>query len=590
MFKIDRYLNFLLENKSSGKMKIYYTERLRELFKDIKFMDPGNIVSILLHIENKSEYLDKYTLIDISEDKNDYLTFIQVNRILRNSDIEGISLSKEIIDSGKNYLSNYRTEVGLGRWVSRVMLEVYDKQMLPSQVSRLVDFYRSVYDEKYDEESLFEIVKGEDIKKWYNENNYDKKVGQLGNSCMRYEWCEDFFDIYVENPEVCSLLLMYNQAKSKIIARSLLWKLTNGKIYQDRIYSNYDSDMFKVKNWAVGKGYLVYEKYENTILEVKVKPKKYENYPYMDTFVCYNPELGILSSDESLWPGQGFIKLQDSEGGFTSDNVVYSNYHDEFIEKEQAVYAIGLDGEDYFKRHEVYQIDGKYYFEDLTTYSSYHDRVLLLDDSVYSDLLNDSLDPNNENVIEVIIDKSGNTDWSVLSRPDTWIKEGNLYYHSDEYIYDPYEQKRRFLDDSDKEYLKEEIKKELNITKSNMPIDIVKKVYETNDYNKEELINQIKNNKIFIEKIKGIYWGFTPDKIPTANDLYKGVFAYIVDDNKTSLHNIVGKLFGKEDEIYFRNLQYRNISISYILQQIYSSIEYEKVSNIMYKLFLYKIL
>ena len=37
MYKIDKFLDFLLEKVSSGKVRIYYSDKLREIFKEIKF-------------------------------------------------------------------------------------------------------------------------------------------------------------------------------------------------------------------------------------------------------------------------------------------------------------------------------------------------------------------------------------------------------------------------------------------------------------------------------------------------------------------------------------------------------------------------
>jgi len=49
----------------------------------------------------------------------------------------------------------------------------------------------------------FEIVKGKDIRYWYNVDNYSQVKGQLGSSCMRYDYCESI-----------------NNAKSNLYSRS----------------------------------------------------------------------------------------------------------------------------------------------------------------------------------------------------------------------------------------------------------------------------------------------------------------------------------------------------------------------------------
>jgi hypothetical protein len=43
----------------------------------------------------------------------------------------------------------------------------------------------------------FEIVSGDDIKKYYNEESYyTTGSGTLGTSCMRYSRCEEYLNIY----------------------------------------------------------------------------------------------------------------------------------------------------------------------------------------------------------------------------------------------------------------------------------------------------------------------------------------------------------------------------------------------------------
>ncbi len=287
-------------------------------------------------------------------------------------------------------------------------------------------------------------------------------------------------------------------------------------------------------------------------------------------------------------------KLQETNGKFLSDNVVYSSHHDMFLEIDEVIWAIGIDGGDYFKVDEVHEVDGKYYFEKLIVFSDYHQRFLVFDDSYYSELLDDYLDPKDKDVIEVIIDENESTDFSVLSRPDTWIKEGDSYYSSEEYIYDPYEQERRFLSKSEKKNIVQKIESELEIDHL-VPIkdmrihikDIAKEVYNTNDYNKEELTNQIKNHQIFKEKLRN--WGLL-DENQNADILAKGAFAYIARAYDEALYDVVGELFDANYEKYFYSLQRNNIGITNRLELLYSSLEYQKISDTMHKLFLYKVL
>ena len=48
----------------------------------------------------------------------------------------------------------------------------------------------------------FEIVEGEDIRYWYLDEHYYRCDGTLGNSCMRYEQAQPYFDIYVDKAKM----------------------------------------------------------------------------------------------------------------------------------------------------------------------------------------------------------------------------------------------------------------------------------------------------------------------------------------------------------------------------------------------------
>lgn len=595
MYKIDKYLDFLLEKNTLGKLRIYYSDKLREMFKEIKFRDPGNIVSILLNIENKDEYLDSYTLVDVT-DKNDTISFIQVNRIIRGegwTEDHSTELDSSILDKDNDYWKKARTSVGLGRWATRVISEVYNKIILPSDVSRLVDFYRSVFDEE--NLDLYEVVSGEEIKKWYLEDNYYKNIGQLGNSCMKHDYCQDYFSIYTENPEVCKLLVYFKDTtKTKILGRSLLWKLTNGKIYQDRIYASYDSDILKMKEWAKSKGYLTRDDLDDTTSYVQVKAKDYIEYPYMDTFLVYNMNTGLLSNDEDLWPDEGYIKLQETDGTYQSDQVVWSNYNDEYISKDQAIKAIGKNGEDYFYKQQVHYIKGVYYQEDLVSFSSTLKSYVLNREAVWSRVIGDTLDPDDERVIKIYQDRDKKLyDWSTINHPETWVKEGDTYYHSNFYIKNPYGDGYIFIKEN--KDLRNKIEKELNIPSlkdvttedyRNIMVNIIKDIYENDDYDKEYVINYIINSKRYKEGIQGIYWGFTKEENIKPENLILAILVSSITNWSYDFEE-VAKLINAELGDLYNKYKRRNIWLGDRIKNLYLGIDYSKVSDRLYKLYLY---
>lgn len=589
MYKLDKYLDFLLEKSSGGKLRIYYSNKLREMFKEIKFRDPGNIVSTLLSIENKDEYLDNYTLVDVT-DKNDTISLIQVNRIMRGENWSGenhpTQLDKSILDEQGDYWKKARTSIGLGRWANRVMSEVYNKAVSPSDISRLVDFYRSIFDEE--NVDLFEVVSGEDIRKWYLEYNYKKKIGQLGNSCMKYDYCQDYLNIYTENPDVCKLLVYYGDTtKTNIIGRSLLWELTTGEKYQDRIYANHDSDMLIMKKWAKDQGYdFFYPDLDDEGTKyVQIKKGDYNEYPYMDTFLVYNTEKGLLSNDEDLWPNDGYIKIQETDGTYISDQAVWSEYNGEYIPKDQAIKAIGKYDEDYFYQNQVQNIKGVYYHEDLLSFSSTLKKYVLNRESVLSRVIGDILDPDDESVIKIYQDRNKRLfDWSTINNPETWVKEGDIYYHSDFYIKDPYGEGYIFTNENIN--LKNKIKEELNITSIFDMINIIKDVYNENDYNKEYVIDYITNSKKFKEGIKGIYWGFTKEENIKPEDLVLAILVSPITNWKYNYEEASKLIDPDLGEKYFKYRR-RNLWLAERIKDLYLGIDYSKVSDKLYKLYLY---
>lgn len=205
-------------------------------------------------------------------------------------------------------------EIKIGRAVRQIFKEL-DIKTTDKAIEEFVNAYKS-YIDYIKADKIIELVEGEDIKHWYLEtNNYGS--GQLSNSCMRYKSCQTYFDIYTKNPQVCQLLILRSPDINKITGRALLWKLTNGRLYMDRIYCNMDSDVNIFKKWGKENNVsYTYDKFveEDKKLTVQLNNKiKYKQYPYMDTFGYFNKKDGILCS-ETL---PSYLGLQDTDGGIS---------------------------------------------------------------------------------------------------------------------------------------------------------------------------------------------------------------------------------------------------------------------------------
>lgn len=229
------------------------------------------------------------------------------------------------VDNSKQVWSKNRQEIKVGRAI-RALLNVIGEKPLDKDIETFVNLYKSVVDKLNDKFSLFSKVSGDDIAYWYNSDNYYRCSGMLGSSCMS-SVPASYFSIYVENPDVCSLVIYKSpDDEDKIIGRSLLWKLTDGKMFMDRIYTVNDSDVELFRQYAREMGW--YHKRENSngqddravspegekvTLNVTVQVRKgsYKKYPYLDTLKFYDVDHGILSYECD----GDCITLEDTSGG-----------------------------------------------------------------------------------------------------------------------------------------------------------------------------------------------------------------------------------------------------------------------------------
>ena len=150
--------------------------------------------------------------------------------------------------------------------------------------------------------SRFEIVEGEELLKWYNQDNYlDRGRGRLGGSCMR-AGDRATLKIYWDNPDTVKLLILKDyDHPDKIIGRSLLWQLEDGNQMMDTIYTNNDADVNVYKEFARAKDYIIGEDTRGNqqfFARTKVKRRGYDRYPSIDTMRNWDRTTGQISNRE----------------------------------------------------------------------------------------------------------------------------------------------------------------------------------------------------------------------------------------------------------------------------------------------------
>lgn len=231
-----------------------------------------------------------------------------------------------------NTPENLRGSVKIGRFINKIF-DLYfadDKEQRAnysaSDVEKFVNAYSALILYRRNASTFFEIVTGEKIKHWYLKDNYAAQTGQLGSSCMRHASCQDYFNLYIENPDVCQLLIFKNVTGDKINGRALLWIDVNGKKWIDRVYTIKDNYMSLFSKWAEENGYTdIYRSSDET--KVKVKNKDYVYYPYVDSlnrlkFSCDIDDLTDDDLDKEAFlttydPDRPYIILVETDGEYS---------------------------------------------------------------------------------------------------------------------------------------------------------------------------------------------------------------------------------------------------------------------------------
>ena len=410
------YDDFLLEEYLKLDLPLYYSKELKSTLASIASKgDP--VASFLYYGESTDSVKSDITLVGLGQG-NDKVSFIQVNRILRMidkqlGDPESKNQGTGYGQTEQDYINQIwrikhnfdhpawkeqRTELGVGRFATKISQKA-GKNFTPVQINDFVDKFKAYIDFQTTKKDRFEVVQGEEIRKWYDEDTYEDPEYHLNNSCMRYSRCQDYLDIYVENTNQVTMVIMKGTDPDKIIGRALIWKLDNGEIYLDRPYANNDEDINLFKEWGRNKGYSVYSDYKHK--EVTLDKANFKYYPYMDTFKWLNRGKKLLSTDSSEFDdgNDDWVKLEDTGGGYTeAQQGVWSDHDGEYIDEEYAVWAediqsyIHSDDSYYLEYKDQYvsqganvvhsEYDSQYYLEEDTVHSEYLDDYVYAEDAI----------------------------------------------------------------------------------------------------------------------------------------------------------------------------------------------------------------
>jgi hypothetical protein len=451
---IHRYNSFtedLLLEKIVNESMIYYTKDFKDSLLKLVYQTRDKkslIAQNLLEVEYTDVKPDM-TFISLADNEGD-IKFTQFKKAfsLIKKGVEGRRYSedstKSLLDAIEQKLSDgsisqsdinnlftdphyelstkSRNSTGIGRLVNQIFPGKYSSK----EVEEFVNNFKNI---NKPSENKFLLVKGEDIRKYYLFSNYEQESSDLGNSCMRYTRCQEYLDIYVENPNQVQLLVYLNE-EDKVLGRALLWVLNDEKsddiegaeYFLDRIYGIDDSikklfqDHAETQGWAwrtksgySDTKYITYKGEEHSGVKMSIELDKYDfnYYPYMDTFKeLDNSESKLYNNDDEdrNWT------LNHTDGTYEDNNGVWSDYHDRRIPEDEAVYS---DWEDtYILRNQAVEVTlgsrryRGWYPEDhnALVYDEFREEYINEDDAVYSEFLDKSFFNEDEEYIITWVD------------------------------------------------------------------------------------------------------------------------------------------------------------------------------------------
>jgi len=363
---------------------VYLPVILSSRFRDILTRINDNISIFILSMENNQDYAFQYSFFDITDDEST-VSFIQANKYQEIPQVRG--------NGDMVWSCGSRNEIRVGRLINKIA-----PFYTPSEIERWVNSFKAEYKNAL-KNIKFKIVEGCEIAKYYNGKRYSRGNGSLNKSCMRYDQCEQYMDLYTKNPDKIKMLIL-QESRDLIGGRAILWKLDepSDTWLLDRIYVKEDSDAILFKKHAEKQGWLykaaqtfdavkvVKDGFEiNIDMKVHVKGD-FKYFPYMDTLFYYNAKEKYLTNiDKEYEEISNIVKLRETNGADSgNENFVYDVLNKEFINIEDSIFCYYGDG--YTHKNNAFFIKefDEYSYPSELRYSTHHKRFLTSQSSVYS--------------------------------------------------------------------------------------------------------------------------------------------------------------------------------------------------------------
>jgi len=286
-------------------------------FKDVmyQFRNDSKVAMMLVDTYLPSTELvdNPINYISVSDSDPNKISYLSPDRV------------KQISKSNDDYwTSSKRFHCKPGAFITKLF-----KNVTPKEVETFSTLYKNFANKK---DFTFEILKGNDIATYYHQNSYDTNSGSLGASCMKYDKCQKFLNLYIDNQDLVSLLIMRSNNSKALIGRALIWNIDGQKVL-DRIYTVQDDKYAAYfKKWAEENDclYKTHQNWSNTLqfnsekeknkeykFSIKLQKFEYGYYPYLDTFKWFNVKSGHLFNFKD---SKDCLVLSNANGGMEQNS------------------------------------------------------------------------------------------------------------------------------------------------------------------------------------------------------------------------------------------------------------------------------
>ena len=431
-FKIDEYKDVL--DLGSYKLKIYDIVKMqynmynskrskkysmmsetlkRRIDKIIDRMRPCND-NIFVNDHDKNRINKLSRTINLIDNTNYHIDSVRNFTINKEGKMTCLPRGKQCrtieSEQGTVWAKDRRQEMKYGKGIRCIL----NQPNLPPTSMTDIQEISQLLKAEYTFTGNIKIVKGEEIRTYYHYDKYARgNTESLGNSCMRHDSCQDFFDIYVDNPDKVKMVIA--DTSEGIIGRALLWYTDCKTLIMDRIYGN-EITINALKQWAHNNGYMhkKVQSYSNdTEFVTSVGEIVEGNYtitldrnndymPYMDTFK-YTDDLYSRKLELTNDSNYDNFTLDSTDGGDAGgtlcvngerhheDDVCYieSGTVEEGYYHNDDTFYCEWSNYDYHRDDMVRTIDGDCVFSDSDdlVHMEHYDEYAHADDVVFSDYI-----------------------------------------------------------------------------------------------------------------------------------------------------------------------------------------------------------